>query len=64
MGLPKTAKEFVQRLHSELETAAQEADIKYPANTSLVIKSRAEPVLKKTPAGQIPASAMELEAAL
>ena len=64
MGFPKTAKEFVQRLHSELETAAQEADIKYPANTSLVINERGEPVLKKTLARQIPASAMEFEAEL
>jgi len=64
VGLPKTAKEFVQRLRSELETAAKEADDNYPKNTSLVINERGEPVLKKTPAREIPASATELEAAL
>lgn len=64
LGLPKTAKEFVDRLRTELTTVAQETDSQYPESTSLVINNRGEPVLKKPPVKKIPDSALQLEAAV
>ena len=64
LGLPRTAKEFVQQLRTELETTAAEVDANFPTNTALSINQDGEPVLKRPAAKKPPASAMELEAAI
>ena len=62
--LPRTAKEFVQQLRTELETTAAEVDANFPTNTALTINEDGEPVLKRPTARKPPASSMELEAAI
>jgi hypothetical protein len=64
LGLPRTAKEFVQQLRTEIETTAAEVDANFPTNTALTINEDGEPVLKRPTARKPPASAMELEAAI
>jgi len=64
LGLPRTAKEFVQQLRTELETTAAEVDANFPTNTALTINEDGEPVLKRPTARKPPASSMELEAAI
>ena len=64
LGLPRTAKEFVQRLRTELETTAAEVDANFPTNAALSINQDGEPVLKRPAAKKPPASAAELEAAI
>jgi len=64
MGLPTTAPAFVQQLRHDLTTAAEAADTGYPENTAFTITPQGEPVLKRPPATQQPASVLELEAAV
>ena len=64
MGLPTTAPAFVQQLRHDLTTAAEAADKGYPENTAFTITPQGEPVLKRPPATQQPASVLELEAAV
>src|SRR6266705_6368754 len=63
-GLPTTAHAFVQQLRHDLTTAAEAADTGYPENTACTITPQGEPVLKRPPATQQPASVLELEAAV
>jgi hypothetical protein len=64
VGLPTTARAFVQQLRQNLTTAAEAADRGYPDNTALTITPQGEAVLKRPPAKQQPASVLELEAAV
>jgi len=61
VGLPRTAKEFVQQLRKELETTADEVDGNFSTNTALSINQDGEPVLKRPAAKKPPASAMLLD---
>jgi len=64
LGLPRTAKEFVQQLRTELRETAATVDASFPDNTALTIGDDGEPVLKRPSAKKPPATATELEAAI
>jgi hypothetical protein len=62
LGFPLTAEHFVEELKSRLTQTAMEIDKGYPNNTSIVISSQGEPVLKRPPTNCESASLKNLEA--
>ena len=64
LALPSNAKEFVADLQRRLESATALVDQQYPANRAVVINERGEPILKRGPRREPPASVMQLGEAL
>jgi TnpA family transposase len=54
LGMPRTGKEFVAQLKSQLTVLAAEVDAGFPANAELTIDADGVPHLKKQPAGSQP----------
>jgi TnpA family transposase len=63
LGMPRTGKEFVAQLKSQLTVLAAKVDAGFPANSELTIDADGVPHLKKQPAGSQPVglAAFELE---
>jgi len=62
IGVPSTAQAFVADLRQQLRKTAEWVDQTYPGNSSVVIESNGEPVLKKSKAVPSPSSCQALEA--
>ena len=59
--MPRTGKEFVAQLKSQLTVLAAEVDAGFPANSELTIDADGVPHLKKQPAGSQPAGLAAFE---
>jgi TnpA family transposase len=64
LELPKTASEFVAHLKGILTETAQRVDSSLLANDEVSINSKGEPVVRRTRARAIPASAVNLQATI
>jgi hypothetical protein len=64
LELPKTASEFVAHLKGILTETAQGVDSSLLANDEVCINSKGEPVVRRTRARAIPASAVNLQATI
>jgi Tn3 transposase DDE domain len=64
LELPKTASEFVAHLKGILIETAQRVDSSLLANDEVSINSKGEPVVRRTRARAIPASAVNLQATI
>jgi hypothetical protein len=64
LGLPATAREFVEHLKTTLTDSAKQTDANFVHNDQLSINAQGEPVVQRTRARQIPVSAINLQAAI
>ena len=64
VGLPTTAKAFVDHLQGWLATAAEQCDQNFPDNAHLQFDDQGEPILKRLPRQSLPDGAKELRQAL